>query len=471
MSKQYDYDAIIIGAGISGLVCGCYLAKAGMKVLIVEKNAKTGGYCTSFTRKGFTFDACVHSLGSLRRGGTIRTVMDELELEKRLTMRRHDPSDIIIAPDFKIHFWNNLNRTIQELQKHFPNEDRNVKEFIDYINACEGISFVPLRSITFQDLLDKYFEDDRLKAILSLPVLGNAGLPAKKVSALVGALIYKEFMLDGGYYPDDAIQAFPDSLMERFKEFGGEILCSSIAEKIEVEDKKVVGIQIRRKGFYSAKYVISNADATQTFLGLIGERHIDKTIEGKLKNLEPSLSMFILYLGMKKNMNKHDGLYPGTNYWFLPYYDIDKMYNFALNGDIDNLDWFLVRLLADTKSVLMLVNAPFKDERYWTDNKTRLIDVFIGKIEKIFPDVSSDIVFKDAATPHTLYKWTLNYKGAAYGWAGIPSQLAITGFTQKTAVDNLYVTGHWATLAQGISGVAYLGRDTSFKILNKEKML
>ena len=37
MSNQYDYDAVIIGAGISGLVCGCYLAKAGMKVLIIEK--------------------------------------------------------------------------------------------------------------------------------------------------------------------------------------------------------------------------------------------------------------------------------------------------------------------------------------------------------------------------------------------------------------------------------------------------
>ena len=48
MSDKIDskYDVIIIGAGIGGLVCGCYLAKAGMKVLIVEKNAKPGGYCT-----------------------------------------------------------------------------------------------------------------------------------------------------------------------------------------------------------------------------------------------------------------------------------------------------------------------------------------------------------------------------------------------------------------------------------------
>ncbi|HDY75934.1 MAG TPA: NAD(P)/FAD-dependent oxidoreductase, partial [Candidatus Marinimicrobia bacterium] len=59
-NSQNTYDAVIIGAGIGGLVCGCYLAKAGMKVLIAEQHSKPGGYCTSFRRKGFTFDAAPH---------------------------------------------------------------------------------------------------------------------------------------------------------------------------------------------------------------------------------------------------------------------------------------------------------------------------------------------------------------------------------------------------------------------------
>ena len=67
------YDAVIIGAGVSGLVCGCYLAKAGMKVLIAEQHFKPGGYCTSFKRKGFTFDAAAHSFGSYREGGNMNS--------------------------------------------------------------------------------------------------------------------------------------------------------------------------------------------------------------------------------------------------------------------------------------------------------------------------------------------------------------------------------------------------------------
>lgn len=47
MANRDSYDAIIIGAGIGGLVCGCYLAKAGMKVLIVEQHDKPRGYFTS----------------------------------------------------------------------------------------------------------------------------------------------------------------------------------------------------------------------------------------------------------------------------------------------------------------------------------------------------------------------------------------------------------------------------------------
>lgn len=55
-------DVVIISAGIGGFVCGCYLAKAGMKVLICEQHYKPGGYCTSFKRGRFTFDAAIKIL-------------------------------------------------------------------------------------------------------------------------------------------------------------------------------------------------------------------------------------------------------------------------------------------------------------------------------------------------------------------------------------------------------------------------
>jgi flavin-dependent dehydrogenase len=52
---MYDVDVIIVGAGMAGLTCGCLLAKKGLKVLIIEKNQKVGGCCTSFQKDGFSF--------------------------------------------------------------------------------------------------------------------------------------------------------------------------------------------------------------------------------------------------------------------------------------------------------------------------------------------------------------------------------------------------------------------------------
>ena len=270
MPHKYDYDAIIIGAGISGLVCGCYLVKAGMKTLIVEKNEKPGGYCTSFRRNGFRFDACVHSLGSFGKKGHIAKILQELKIDKKIKIDRYDPQDIIIAPDYKIIFWNSMNKTISELQKIFPRETSNINLFFNFVNNCSGTSFNSLRRMTLQNLFDKYFKDDRLKAILSLPILGNAGLPPSKASAFTAVTMYKEFILDGGYYPKGGMQALPRVLLNRFKEFGGKVLLSCLAKKIKIKNEYAVGVKTEGNRFISSQYIISNVDATQTFLHLIG---------------------------------------------------------------------------------------------------------------------------------------------------------------------------------------------------------
>lgn len=464
-SHKYDYDAIIIGAGISGLVCGCYLAKAGLRTLIVEKNGEPGGYCASFTRNGFRFDACAHSLGSLRPNGIIANILKELNIDKRINFVRYDPQDVIITLDDKIFFWNDLDKTICELQQKFPKEASNIKRFFQFIDNCEGVSFNSLKHITFQALLNDYFKDSKLKSILTLPILGNMGLPASQALALTAVTIFKEFILDGGYYPKGGMQKLPDILLDRFKEYGGKMLSPSFVTKIKVKNNRVEGIEVNGCDFISAEFIISNADITQTYRDLIGQDLIGQDVIKKLNTLKPSLSIFMLYLGTD---GKIDNTYNSSSTWYLPSYDIDKIYHYAEIEKIEKIDWFLAHFLSDNKSLLMLINVPFKKSEYWVENKAKLMDVFIKKLEWIFPDLSNHIIFKDAATPYTLYKWTLNYKGAAYGWAGMPSQFALNGFRQTMSIKNLYLAGHWTTLVQGISGVAYTGRDTANIILKRK---
>lgn len=462
------YDAVIIGAGISGLVCGCYLAKAGMKVLIAEQHNKPGGYCTSFKRQGFTFDAAAHSFGGYRSGGIVRKVFKDLALDKLLKIKRFDPSDIIITPEYIVSFWADIEKTIEVFQIAFPDERDNISKFLYFLTSSDPKSFSSIRSWTFKKLLDHFFINDKLKAIISFPVFGNAGLPPSLISAFSGVKIYTEFLLDGGYYTEGGIHMLSDILAKRFVEFGGELLLSCTVNKINLKENKVSGVTLKRYHI-SARYVISNCDARQTYFKLIGKNLICKDFSKKLNNIIPSLSMFVLYLGIDKYLKTFPK--PGTNVWFLPHYSIENMYLSAKNRNANNLAEYMVRVSPNKKTILSYVNASFKNKKYWASNKEKLAKSLVSRIEKYtLPNLSKHIVYVGAATPYTLFRYTLNYKGAAYGWASLPSQLAIPDFKKPSFIEGLYLTGHWTTQAHGIPGVTYLGHDTAKLILRKEKL-
>jgi phytoene dehydrogenase-like protein len=464
------YDAVIIGAGMSGLVCGCYLAKAGMKVLIVEQHNTPGGYCTSFKRGVFSFDAAAHSFGGYRKDGIVRKVFCDLGIDKKVAITRYDPSDIIITPDYKISFYADLDKTINNLQSSFPDEKASISNFFDFIIKPGQNFFTLTRNWTFQDFLDTYFINNKLKSILSFPLLGNGALPPSLMSAFIGVKIFQEFLVDGGYYPAGGMQALPNALAERFKEFGGVLQLSCAAKKIRIKDNKITGVVIDQDGFVPSKYVISNCDARQTFLKLIGKSNIsNKIFLDALNAMVPSRSVFILYLGLKNTRAESEKV--GTNIWLLSDYNLDNTYLLQHELNLDNA-CAMVRFMPNQKTLLAFVNAPFKNKNFWEVNKAEVLGSFIKRIERaVYPELSKHILYKGAATPYTLFKYTLNYKGAAYGWACTPSQLARPDFRKPSFIQGLYLTGHWTTQGIGIPGVIYNGRDTAKLVLRKKQHL
>ena len=461
------YDVIVIGAGIGGLVCGCFLAKAGLKVLIAEQHHQPGGYCTSFRRRGFVFDAAAHSFGSCRENGNMRMILEALDLWKRIRVTRTVPSDIIVTPDHRITFWGSIDKTIAELQRAFPAEKKNIEKFINFLINSKAIDFAALRKKTYKNLLEEYFKDNKLMTILSLPVLGNGALPPSLICAFTGSKIFTEFILDGGYYPGKEMQALPDALVKRFRELGGELRLSCFVKKIRVKDNKASGVVLEKNGFIPSKYVVSNCDARQTFFKLLGKSIVQEEMLNKIDHMIPSLSTFILYVGIDKPFKSLPN--PGTNVWFLPYYDLEKAYSSAKEGDIDKVEGFMVRFSPDKKTILAFVNAPFKNKTYWVRHKDKVMESFIKRIDQyVFPGLSNHIIYKEAATPHTLYHYTFNYQGAAYGWASTPAQLFTPELRQNTFIKRLYLTGHWTTQTQGIPGVAYVGMNTAKLILRRE---
>lgn len=452
-----NYDAIIIGAGISGLVCGCYLAKAGVKTLNVEKNAKPGGYCASFVSKGFHFDTCAHAISSLRKDGRLSKLLNGIGINDQLSTKKHDPSEIIITPDHRIEIFSDFGQTVSEFQKNFPKQKKQIEEFFKFIVFSPIDEFLLLRRTVFEQMLDKYFDDTKLKTILSIMMLQLVGLHPSRLSALVACLLWREFMFDGGYYPVGGMQRLADVLLERFIELNGEaIFCKKVRE-IKINKNSVKGVVLEDERSLCSRYVVAACDSRQTFFDLLGQHNISEEITATINSMEPSSSGFLVYLGLDEYPNDLSKL--RANHYIINNCDMDKLYSSFLNCDNEHfaITSSTVRdpSLGSKESICLASNGLYKEQSYWnSENKNKLANKFIKLTEKIIPDLSKHIVFKSIATPLTLYHWTLNYQGAAYGWASTPEQFQNPDISERTAIDNLYITGHWANSSSGITFVA-----------------
>jgi len=463
-----QYDAVIVGAGISGLVCGNYLAKAGLKVLIAEQHHQPGGYCTSFVRKGITFDAAAHSFGGYRENGIIRKVFDDFDLHEKVSVRRFDPNDVIVSPDHTISLWADLEKTIADLRASFPEEHENFRKFAEFLLNPDPLSYAAMRTWTFKDMLDRYFRNDKLKTMLAYPIFGNSALPPSRMSSFIGAKIFTEFLLDGGYYPEGGMQSLSNALAESFKKSGGELLLSHPVKKILIRDGRITGIVLKDKVTLGARSVIANCDARQTFLTLIGKKYIPAEFLSKLNRMQPSLSMIVLYLGLDQDFQST--LPTGSNVWLLPHCDLEKSYRAAARRTPQTIHECMVRISPDRKSLLAFTNTTFRTRSFWHNNKGKFIDGFIARLTDIIPGLSEHMLYKDAATPATLLRYTSNYRGAAYGWESTVDQFADPDFRRPPFIRNLYLTGHWSTQGLGIPGVAYLGYDTASTLLKRQKI-
>ncbi len=477
------YDVIIIGAGIGGLTCGCYLAKAGMKVLIVEQHNKVGGYCTSFKRNRFVFNILTSSLGNLGKGKSFRDIVNQLEIDKKVDFTRFDPSDTIQMSDCVVAVHNDFNKTIEELQEKFPREAKAIMNFFHFIQTINSVQlYHRLKDKTLKDLLDTYFSDRRLRSVLIM-MLCRLGLRPAEASAVTAITHFREFIFDLGYHPKGGMQVLSNAFAERFKEFGGEILLSHLVDKVTLLNSRIDGVNIKRVGHIRSKFVVAACDPTEVFLNLVGENCIEKDFIIKLNNLRPSVSGFILYLGLNRKLSttiKPTYVLSYSNRDNLDHYDPrDEKY---LNDKELNIPMhFIFPSVCDEKlapknkeSMALTVFVPFINDKFWKDKKQEFVGKLINRAKDVLPDIEKEIVTTETVTPFDLYKYTLNRGGSAHGWAAVPSQIDRLIMPQKSLIEGLFLCGQWVTYSTGEAGLpmaAYIGSSTARLILAKKRQI
>lgn len=499
---QNKYDVIVIGAGIGGLAAGAILSRKGKKVLVIEKNPVAGGYVVNFRRGNFEFDTSLHLIDGFVKGGYVYEVANECGILDKIELLKPKYLFRSIYPDFDINVpQTNLKEYIDLLGSLFPQEYSNIvhlfKEMTDIFGEAKELLYtyfpynlelimVPLKyhailkyfTKTYQQMLGRYIKDERLKAIIS-QLWPYFGLPPSKLSAFYYVFPYYDYLCSGGYYPKGGARSLVDTFLSVIEDNGGEIRLKTEVKKIIVKNRLAQGVLIEKDEFIGGDFIISNIDTRKTFLTLIGIDNLPLRYVNRIKNLQPSISAFQIYLGLKCNLKELG--YNDYEIFYNPSYDIDRQFSKGVMGcDIkenvcvltisSNINSFSP---LDNKSIMeisVLSNYDFwaslKKEEY-NDQKQRVAQDLIKQAEKIMPGLSSNIEKIEIATPLTMERYTGNYKGAIYGWSQIISQSGINRLKNSTPISNLYLASAWTRMGGGVSMVTAAGAIAAKRILSK----
>ncbi len=306
-----SYDAIIAGAGHNGLVAACYLARAGMKVCVVEKNDWIGGAAVSRELyPGFTYSNCSY-VSSLFRP----EIMRDLELPRhglqilpyeggavfqqdggylgmfrdhdanRREFARHSRRD---AEAYDIYARDILRfcRFIRPMLMRTPADPvrlrpRDLSELLwlgkqmGALSARQKAQMVRFWTMSIADYLDEYFESPVIKAYLAVSaIIGTALGPMSPGSAYV---LLHHYMgdVDGNVgawgYARGGMGAITQALLASFRAAGGEVRTGQGVEKVLVQGGRATGIMLANGDSLQGKRVISNMDVKRTFLRHVNE--------------------------------------------------------------------------------------------------------------------------------------------------------------------------------------------------------
>jgi all-trans-retinol 13,14-reductase len=507
------YDALVIGSGIGGLTTAALLSELGWRIAVLEQHYTAGGATHSYERHGYEWDVGVHYLGDMGAKTTTRRLMDFLTADQVKWAPMDAHYDRFFIGDRVYDAVAGREAYRDNLLGHFPREARAIDGYLALLSdVAKGMrTFALDRTLppwaaalagpilrrrlpdsfkrTTWDVLSDLTSDPELIAVLT-GQWGDLGLPPKRSSFVVQALITKHY-LHGGFYPTGGAWRIADSILPRIRATGGEVFTYARVEEVLVRDGRVSGVRMADGHEIESRRVISDAGAINTFARLLPEPIArEHGYEKLLTTVKPSIGHLGVYIGLKGTAPEL-GL-PKTNYWIYPGNDYD--------GDLD-------RFLADPHGPFPVVYISFpsaKDpdfERRHPGRSTieivapvpyavfepwagttwgkrgddydalkqtygeRLLEHLYDKL----PQLRGRVDYWEVSTPLSMQHFCGYGRGELYGLDHDPERLRQDWLRPRTRVPGLWLTGQ-DVMSCGVAGAMMGGLASATSVAGVRRM-
>lgn len=480
---ERDFDVVVIGAGIGGLMCAAALAVSGSRVLVVERHQQPGGYCSSFRRRGYVFDCAVDCFGGAGPDGIFPRLLNALGLPDAVRFVRVDPIRESMFPHGRVRVPGSLEAYRERLCAMFPEEREGIRKALAemsriYRAAQERLA--PIRDVpfwreredpsagtalaevlleygrmTYRQFLDRFVSRPELHAVLSdrCPFLG---LPPDRVAAVTACIAIMSYFHEGAYRVAGGCQKLSNALVRGIRSKGSAVWIGREVRRILVRGGQACGVQLDDGREIRAEAVVSNGDYKKTFRDLVGEAHLPPGFLRRLEGRRVSSSFFLVYLGVDLPVGDPA---PVSSLGCFP--SLDSRYAFGFSDSFDPRASFGITIptLLDPsmaprgKHVVVIHKEVLATHvRHWNAQKHAMAARLVDKAASVLPGLREGIEHMEIATPWTLERYTGNTQGAAYGWEQTPGQKPL-----EMPIRNLLVAGHWGAFGGGILSAAYSG--------------
>jgi len=485
-------NMIIIGAGIAGLSTGCYAQMNGYKSKIFEMHNRAGGVCTSWKRKEYTFDHCIHNLAGTGIQSGLRQVWDELGALIGTSVIDHD---LFVRVEGSKGETVSLYTDLDRLEKHLKGvapEDSDIIE--QYIKAARSFVNFDFFAMPLGGIKRKFGMLTHLRGVMKWSKLTLPDF-ARRFSNpfLRKAFSHFQYNIDGHYvpmlvhlvflaglhsgdlgWPKGGSLEFSRRIEKRYLDLGGEVYYKSRVLKIIVEDGRAVGVQLADGTEHLADIIISAADGYDTIFRMLDGKFTNKLIRSYYEAFDESQDFGLtVHMGLNRNLSTEP-------------HAITLLLDKPLVIEGEERDSLYLELFTDEtglasegKSIIKVVTTG--NYEYWKKKRGNLEDyraeknsvseTIITHLEKRFPGIKEQVEVVDVTTPVTAERFTNNFHGWQPWEPRVEADKIMRKGLSKTlpGLQNFYMVGHWAGAMIGVSTVALMGRSLIRDICKRDK--